>query len=275
MTLVFRNKLLLVLLSISILFLLVTGIYFVYAIVTKGLFIPTEVRRLIDLPNILFFRYNFFAAIGSSFILFLYSMVTMYICYRNFEKTQAAEIIYFVGFCIGCALEGFRIWLPVLNVWSNFSTVFLFFGKSIFFGRFIAILNLSTMAILSKDQNGQQFYDSSLVIIIAAAALLANTIPIDTVLIPSNCSVSFGFEKSYIVLSIICILASFVTVFIHAQNIGSREYSKSAIGFLVLAIGYIILTQTDSVIAFLLGTVALITGTVKFLWNLHKFHTWK
>ena len=119
MTLVFRNKLLLVLLSILILFLLVTGIYFVYAIVTKGLFIPTEVRRLIDLPNILFFRYNFFAAIGSSFILFLYSMVTMYICYRNFEKTQAAEIIYFVGFCIGCALEGFRIWSPFFCFLEN------------------------------------------------------------------------------------------------------------------------------------------------------------
>ena len=275
MTLVARNKILIILFILAIVLLVSFGTILIISLVQNQFTIPTVVERLFNLPDIFFLRYNFYAPFFAALVLAVYAIITLYILYVNFEKTQVPEIIYFTGFLIGCGIEGIRIILPAINIWADFSNLYVFTGKFIFFGRFIAIINLIIMAILSTKEDNQQFSDQSLIIICAAAALLANTIPIDTITIPSNCSINFGFEKMYLVLSSICIAIGFITMLLLNQNLGSPEYKKCAIGFLLLSFGYIFLTQGDCFIVIFIGVTLLLLGTFEFLWNLHKFYIWK
>ena len=275
MTLVSRNRIILSLFLLAVAFILVTGSILVLAIMKGTILFPETFQRLFDLPTVPLLSANMFAAILSAIVLLLYSAVMLGISLVNFEKTRSLEITCFAFFALGCLFEGIRIWLPVFNFWANHSSLYVLIGQLLFFGRTLSVANLLALALLALELENKQNIEMNLLVVTAVAALLARLTPIDTLIVPSNCSIRFGYEKMFLTVTAVSFLVGFLSMLYQSNNRGSQEYTRVAVGFLLLSFGYLTLTQADSILFFAVGSLLLVAGSITFLVNLHRFYTWK
>lgn len=275
MTLVSRNRLFLALFILAVVFIVATTIFFIVAMVNDYAVIPQEYHRLFPLPQIPLLASNFLAALTSAIILTLYSAIILGISLVNFEKTRSLEIIFLALFSLGCLFEGIRVWLPISNLWADYSHRYVLVGQLLFFGRVLAVVSLLALSLLSLEMENKQNIELSLLVIGAMAALMARAMPIDTLVTPSNCSIRFGLEKIFLLSSSVSLAAGFLAMLRQSHDHGSTEYAKVSLGFIILSLGYLVLTETDCLLSLSLGVVAITAGTTLFLRNLHKFHIWK
>ena len=275
MTLVSRNRIILSLFLLAVAFILATGSILVLAIMKGTILFPETFQRLFDLPTVPLLSANMFAAILSAIVLLLYSAVMLGISLVNFEKTRSLEITCFAFFALGCLFEGIRIWLPVFNFWANHSSLYVLIGQLLFFGRTLSVANLLALALLALELENKQNIEMNLLVVTAVAALLARLTPIDTLIVPSNCSIRFGYEKMFLTVTAVSFLVGFLSMLYQSNNRGSQEYTRVAVGFLLLSFGYLTLTQADSILFLAVGSLLLVAGSITFLVNLHRFYTWK
>ena len=275
MTLVSRNRIILSLFILAVAFILVTGIIFVLALMKGTILFPETTQRLFDLPNVPLLSPNMSAAILSAIVLLLYSAVMLGISLVNFEKTRSLEITCFAFFALGCLFEGIRIWLPVFNFWANHSPRYVLIGELLFFGRALSVVNLLALSLLALELENKQNIEMNLLVITAVATLLARLTPIESLIVPSNCSIRFGYEKMFLTVAAISFLVGFLSMIYQSNNRGSQEYTRVAVGFLLLSFGYLILIQADSILFCAAGSIVLVAGSITFLVNLHRFYTWK
>ncbi|MBR5581675.1 MAG: hypothetical protein IKW26_10305 [Treponema sp.] len=275
MTLVSRNRIILSLFLLAVTFILATGSILVLAIMKGTILFPETFQRLFDLPTVPLLSANMFAAILSAIVLLLYSAVMLGISLVNFEKTRSLEITCFAFFALGCLFEGIRIWLPVFNFWANHSSLYVLIGQLLFFGRTLSVANLLALALLALELENKQNIEMNLLVVTAVAALLARLTPIDTLIVPSNCSIRFGYEKMFLTVTAVSFSVGFLSMLYQSNNRGSQEYTRVAVGFLLLSFGYLTLTQADSILFFAVGSLLLVAGSITFLVNLHRFYTWK
>lgn len=275
MTLVSRNRIILSLFILAVAFILVTGIIFVLALMKGTILFPETTQRLFDLPNVPLLSPNMSAAILSAIVLLLYSAVMLGISLVNFEKTRSLEITCFAFFALGCLFEGIRIWLPVFNFWANHSPRYVLIGELLFFGRALSVVNLLALSLLALELENKQNIEMNLLVVTAVATLLARLTPIESLIVPSNCSIRFGYEKMFLTVAAVSFLVGFLSMIYQSNNRGSQEYTRVAVGFLLLSFGYLILTQADSILFCAAGSIVLIAGSITFLVNLHRFYTWK
>ena len=223
MTLVSRNKIILSLFILAVLFIIATGIVFVLALMKDTIVFPETAQRLFTLPAVPLLSPNMVAAISAAIVLFLYSAVILGISFINFEKTRSLEIIFFSIFALGCLFEGIRIWLPIFNFWANHSSLYVLIGQFLFFGRALSVVNLLALALLALELENKQNIEMNLLVVTAVAALLARLTPIDSLIIPSNCSIRFGYEKMFLTVTTISFLVGFLSMIYQGNNRGSPE----------------------------------------------------
>ncbi len=275
MTLVSRNRLFLLLFVLAVAFIMTTAAIFILSLTRGGILVPQDSQPLFQLPQVPLLAGNFFAAVLSAMVLTLYSPVVLGVSLVNFEKTRSPEIIFFSLFGFGCLFEGIRIWLLALNLWVNDSYLYILVGRILFFGRALAVVNLVALALLSLELENKQNIEMNLLIVVALAALLARLMPIDTLVVPSSYSIRFGYEKMFLAVAALTIAAGFLAMLHQSHDLASREYLRASLGFLLLSCGYLLLTQTDCILALAGGTVLIVAGSGIFLLNLHRFHIWK
>lgn len=275
MTLGTRNKLIMSFFIMTILFTIIIATLISVSLFTGNTVIPQNVSRPSNFLGDTFLTgYNFMAALFSAIICLVYTAVTTCIIYINFEKTQSSEIIYFAMFLLGCMLEGIRIALLAYNIWATVSSIYIFMGRILFFGRMLSALSLIFLVLLSIKQDAHQDAGRNSLIIAAAAGVFAWLVPIDTITVASNCSVRFGNEKIFIVITCICFIICFFSMRAQSKTLDNKEYKTASNGYLSLVFGYLLLTQTDSILALALGIILLFSGTFLFLKNLHRYYKW-
>ena len=275
MTLVSRNRIFLSLFFLAVIFIIATSVVFILAFMNGTILFPETTQRLFSVPALPLLVPNMFAAISAATVLLVYAAVILGISLVNFEKTRSMEIIFLAIFALGCLFEGIRIWLPVFNFWANHSPLYVLIGKLLFFGRALSVVNLLALALISLELENKQNIEMNLVVVTAVATLLARLTSIESLIIPSNCSIRFGYEKMFLTVTTVTFLVGFLSMLYQSNNRGSPEYTRVAVGFLFLSFGYLLLTQADSILPFSLGTILLLTGYIIFLVNLHRFYTWK
>lgn len=275
MTLVSRNRLFLASFILSVVFIVVTTVFFIIAMLNDYIVIPQEHQRLFQLPQLPLLSSNFLAALASAVLLTLYSAIILGISLVNFEKTRSLEIIFLVLFGLGCLFEGIRIWLPIVNLWADNSRLYILTGQLLFFGRVLSVMSLLAMSLLAIEMESKQNIELSILVVGSVAALLARAMPINTLVIPSNCGIRFGLEKIFLLISSVSLLAGFMAMLHQSHDHGSPEYTKVSIGFIIMSVGYLILTETDCFLFLGAGGILIAAGSILFLMNLHKFHMWK
>lgn len=275
MTLVSRNRIFLSLFILAVIFIIATSAVFILAFTKGTILFPETTQRLFSVPALPLLTPNMFAAISAATVLLVYAAMILGISLVNFEKTRSMEIIFLAIFALGCLFEGIRIWLPVFNFWANHSPLYVLIGKLLFFGRALSVVSLLALALISLELENKQNIEMNLVVVTAVATLLARLTSIESLIIPSNCSIRFGYEKMFLTVTTVTFLVGFLSMLYQSNNRGSPEYTRVAVGFILLSFGYLLLTQADSILPFALGTILLVTGSIIFLVNLHRFYTWK
>ena len=275
MTLVSRNIIFLSLFILAVIFIIATSAVFILAFTKGTILFPETIQRLFSVPALPLLTPNMFAAILAATVLLVYAAMILGISLVNFEKTRSMEIIFLAIFALGCLFEGIRIWLPVFNFWANHSPLYVLIGKLLFFGRALSVVSLLALALISLELENKQNIEMNLVVVTAVATLLARLTSIESLIIPSNCSIRFGYEKMFLTVTAVTFLVGFLSMLYQSNNRGSPEYTRVAVGFILLSFGYLFLTQADSILPFALGTILLVTGSIIFLVNLHRFYTWK
>ncbi|MDR1748296.1 MAG: hypothetical protein LBR47_04485, partial [Spirochaetaceae bacterium] len=101
---------------------------------------PPGLRWAPVLDSFFLTPYSFIPAILSILIFGIYTPAALFFLYYQFEKTQAAEIIFFTGFLLACQLEGLRILIPLFRLGSIYPGLLLTVCRVVFFARTFAAL---------------------------------------------------------------------------------------------------------------------------------------
>jgi hypothetical protein len=271
MTIKTRNRLTIILLLISIAFLLSDAIILFYTVYSGTFSWPdAQIHRF--LLHISSSRHTFIAAVISIFVfLFYVSASTTYLS-LEFEKTQSTEIIYFSVFLTGCLIESVRIFFPLLNLWHSFSSFSLFCGRTVIFGRTLAPLGLLATAIASGTEQRQNV-ERNLVILFIAAIITAAKMPLDTATVSPACLIPWGQDSAFSIVRILILAATAFSLFFNSRTMDRKE--QTFIGFIILAVGYIICCVILNFETLVIGSTLLYAGTGIYLQALHRQYLWQ
>ncbi|MBE6345047.1 MAG: hypothetical protein E7063_05120 [Spirochaetaceae bacterium] len=276
MTLNTRNKSLIGIFIFSIILLLGISAIVIISMVKGKFSMPMTVDRMINFSwEVPIFQYNPIPSFAASVMMLFYAIILVCVVFINFEKTQSSEIIYFSLFLVGVVIESVRILFPAWNIWGTYSKIYILLGHVVVFGKILQVLSLILMPMLSFTAKAIQNTERNLLVILASSWILTWVTPIDTGIIPSNCSIRFGYEGSFMLITLFCFIASFFSFVLHSETSMSIEFKKMAWGYLSLVLGSMLMNQADCFFILGVGCILLILGSVLFLSNLHKYYMWK
>ena len=270
MTLKLKNRLIFILIFISMALLLISLAASGIGLYTKTLSIPVNFPET-RFQDIFLFRYNFFSQFISIFILLTYIIISLIIMNIEFEKTQSSEIIYLTVFFIGILPEVSKLLFPMMNLWASKQSIAIFSSRLVLFGRMISALSIFFAGCYSKAEY-RQFVERNIVIIFVIAIIFSLIYPLNTnEILPEGrfaWGMPFLFSASYMAL----LLLGFISQLIYAIN-QKINYSL-AIGLLLISAGYVILCDTWNIFSLITGFASLITGTFLYLGRLHNIFLW-
>lgn len=203
----------------------------------------------------------------------LYAGATLAMLYYSFEKTQAAEILFFSAFAFSFIVEAARVTVP-LAVGRDWPPAFIIgAARVIVFGRFFGILSLFAAGVYASGVEFQKH--GRVFLIIAAVALTISTgAPVDGLSFDSAFTPDSGYrtmlETAEIALALIAV-ASFLAAS-HAR--GAREFSAGGLGIGLAFLGRELLLKSDSWLLLVPGAAALGAGTWLFATKIHRYYLW-
>lgn len=275
MTLSNQNKILLIFSIISTIF---CALFFVGII---NFFIQTTPEGFItgifnkDFSIVDFFtKQSSFYVILSLLVFSVYVPFVGFIIYKAFEKTNSAEVVFFVAMLLGFFAETFRLAIPIFNLSDTYTSFLRAICKIAFFGQMQVILALLLQASFANEKSTREV-DKLLGIISAVSLCLSILIPVNFSNIEEFYMPIFSFQ---IILEII--RSTFLVIGLVAMLFSpiSKKYIDAkiaSIGFFITSVGYIVLIKTMTLISFLIGLILLIVGTSMFLKRLYKYYMWK
>ena len=275
MTLNTRNKFLLSLIVISVSSLL---LFFIVALVNfiKGNFssIPEFHRILPISSNNFLLKNNPSVSIISILVLFLYIPISCYFLYVSFEKTKSPEIIYLMGFFTACILQSSKILIPLLNLWVNSSPWLILVARIEIIGRILAPVCLLFTALFSEQEQIQEA-DRNFGLTLGIAAFFAYILPINSKKLFSNFTLSCGFDTIIYGFIFLCAIITIITFIIVSKQREVSFWESPSPYYILMFLGYIILTISDCFLLLFIGIIFLALGTYQILYRLHMYYLWK
>ncbi len=274
MTLKTRNLLLVGLFFLSLLFAFLYAGSFIFALVNDAIIPPESPMRYISiLANVPGFAYDYRASFIAIGIFIIYVPITAYILWNGFEKTQSSEVVYFTLFLLSCFAEGSRLTLPLFGLWKSYSLFFVFIGRLVFAGRFLAPCSFLLAALFSETEQRQDV-DRNCVLCILLAVFVAILVPLDTSVVTSSCTIWWGYRSLFVIMRIMFYILTFVSIMLNAYKKDSVELKGNATGFIILILGYSLLQASDNFITMIVSMILFIAGTAVYLRTLHSRYLW-
>jgi hypothetical protein len=203
----------------------------------------------------------------------LYAGATLVLVYYSFEKTQAAEILFFSAFALSFIVEAARVTVP-LAVGREWPPAFIVgAARTVVFGRFFGILSLLAAGIYASGVEFQKH--GRVFLIIAAVALTISTgAPVDGLSFDTAFTPDSGYrtmlEAAEIALAGIAV-ASFIAA---SYARGAREFGIGGLGIAAAFIGRELLLKSDSWLLLVPGAAILAGGTWLFATKVHRYYLW-
>lgn len=274
MTLKTRNIVLLGMFFLSlILAFLYTGTY-IFALINNAIIPPEAPMRYVSiLENVPGFMYDYRASFLSIAVFIGFVPITSYILWNGFEKTQSSEVVYFSLFLLSCLSEGSRLSLPLFGLWKSYSRFFVFIGRLVFAGRFLAPCSFLLTALYSETEQRQDV-DRNCIFVILLAIFTAILVPLDTSVVTSSCTIWWGYRTLFVIMRVLIYLLTFISLRLNAYKKDSSELKVNSIGFIILILGYSLLQASDNIVTLCVATVLFVSGTVVYLRSLHSRYLW-
>lgn len=275
MTLRSRNRLLKLFSFTSLAILLVSLALFISLLIFKQdhrlLFHSLIVQN--DFSHFLI-KSDFFASMLSLFILLFYLPLTSFFLLRNFEKTQAPELIYFMLFLFGLLLQSFRVFVPLFNLYEGYPSIVILLSQTFFSGQLLSVLSLWFISFYSYEDPLQQA-DKNALIIIVVAVIFSFFMPIHTQTLHSFFIYKIGFAKLFAALKYSLIIITTIALYFRGKDYHNSKYFLFAFSYLLLINGSNILGLADSYALCVIGSLFLFIGNTVFLKILHAYYLWK
>lgn len=269
MTIRSRNRLIFAFFLISLFALVLALITTSYQIFTKTFYMPETYLRGTFNGNML--SYDPRCVLACIFILLAYVCLSLLGIYRSFEKTQASDILFFLLFLLACLSDTCRLFIPLLHISNTYSDLFLRLGNVTIFSRVLVPLSFLGMTVFSSE-DFRQNTDRNCIIFILVAFFFAEFIPLNTVVILPNFSISYGYGKLIRYISFTICILSVITLFIMNKK---NEYNQiMTFGLLMMAFGYSTSFYCYNLLGVICGPCLLIAGTIIYLTQLHKHYVW-
>ncbi len=217
------------------------------------------------------FRLNFYAVVSSIFILAVYVFAFLLYINISFEKTRSTEIVYFSLFLIGCLMEPVRLLFSMLNLWDSCSFIAVAATRTIIFGRMLTPASL-LFSVLYSNFESRQYEEQNILILVAFALGSALIAPLNSSFILPTGKVQTGLEGTFFCMRFLIFVISIIALTVKCRT--SNMSASIPIGFSLLAIGYLLLTDSINFVQFGIGAPALWLGTYFYLKGLHSQYLW-
>lgn len=205
------------------------------------------------------------ACVAIANIFFLYIKI-------EFEKTQSAEVVYFLLFLLALLAECLRLAFILTDLWTLTTTDKIIMTKALLAFRIIAPMSLLFAVIFNKGASRDAIEQNSFLLIVAAF-FIAYIYPINT-----QSSEQLGnFRCAYSTLFMVARYAIFVMA-VASQIIDFlRDPMKYTFPFALtlLCTGYMLLGKADTLWMTVTGSVLLFIGGIFYLKDVHKLYMWR
>ena len=275
MTIASRNRFIRIaaLFSLALLITSITGIILIC--IHNGL--PSSAHGTRPLAILGKFKLTPYSSLASMIAIGLYpfySLVFLLYILIAFEKTQTVEIIFFAAFTFSVALEAFRIFIPLYQLWNNSSFYSVTISRIAYCSRILTVLFLLSSSIFTTRKSIQQL--GPIIFLLAFLAFsLAYAIPANSGTINSNFLVTPGYSSMLNLFFFILVILCTVSYLIMGKTLGVKEYYQAAGGLILLLAGYSILAACDTWVFLAFGTFLLFWGTRIYLDRLHRYYLWQ
>lgn len=202
------------------------------------------------------------------------SLVTLGYILFAFEKTQTTEITFFAAGLFSMALESFRIIIPLNEIWANTAFIVTAISRISLFCRLFTVLCLLSSVIFTTGQTSQQI--GAAVFLTAFFSLsLVNAVPFNPVNLNTSYFIMPGYSGMiHLFLALLGILAV-CSYLLQGKARNVEEYSRAAIGIVLLLAGYGLLTAADSWLIAAAGAASLSAGACRYLKQIHRYYLWQ
>lgn len=221
--------------------------------------------------NLFLLKYRPECVLIGIFLKNIYVIFSTLFILRAFEKTQSSEIFYFLLFLLACLCDSAKILIPLFHISQTYSTTLLIIGNVLLFSRILFPLSLMSTIILYENEHHQNIERNSLLLLVVAT-FLAAFIPLNTTIIEPHFIVSYGYEKTIKITTVIIQLANILTLIFRNINRNSKQWTT--IGIFILSIGIFCFFGNTCILSLALGFFGTCIGTFIFLRALHKFYLW-
>jgi hypothetical protein len=219
------------------------------------------------------FKNNFYAVHTSLVLSVLFSLTSLILIHRFFERTSVTEILYVSFFTISLSAEFIRLVLP-LSVIHSFPLIYLLgASRLLLFARYFGVFSLFAASVCAAGLEIQLSRNVILTITIAALVITAG-LPIDTQVWNTSLNIVYGYASMIRMIEVVIFTAAVLSFLIAAKIRGSKEYVLIAIGAAIALIGRNILLGADNWAGPVTGIALLTCGTGLVCSKLHKIHLW-
>jgi hypothetical protein len=194
--------------------------------------------------------------------------------YLNFEKTQSQECVYSIAFLLACLAESGRLLIPIFDLWSVQSSMFITLARIVFFGRLLAPMSFLLCALTSVNTKQYQESGKYFIVIAALAGVFAFVIPVNSLHLTANCDVVFGFSRIILIYQVILSLITLAAFAFFCKTPEKKDSFVIALGYLLFFSGYRVLMFADSFFLAVTGAAFFVAGMMVYLGKLHKIYMW-
>lgn len=266
-----RNNIITFFMFISMALILTVGTISALHVFTKTFYTPTYNPYKFG-QDFFLTKLNYQSIFFSILMLLIYVFVTLLFINISFEKTQSTEIIYISLFLLGCLTEPARLCFPLLNLWNNsWPSLATNISRTVMFGRILSPFSLLFTVIYSNFES-RQYVEQNMVILLAfslGAALIAT---FNTNIIQPCGYIQFGIEGAFQLLRNSVLLFAVISLVI--KSIQNHQTLNMPAGFLLMILGYVLLSITFNYILLFAGSACIFPGSFIYLKELHRQYLW-
>ncbi len=275
MTLKARNQILILFFILVLLDTAMNVSIFVQSLMEGSLSFPPDVERQIKLLSKLdMLNYEPMAVCISTLVFNAYVLITTLIIYLSFEKTQALETIYFLGFLLSCMAESSRLFIPVYALAQEDPSSLATVTRLIIGVRMLAPLSF-LFAELFSDTESRLFVERNFVLMLLASIFMGMLIPLNTNGYSSIFTFQWGLQEIVHLVRLLLVATTLLAIICKLVTNYSTETIHEGIGYLISICGYFILCNSDTYILVIVGASALFIGTIYYLRSMHQIYRWR
>ena len=278
MTIVARNKMKLLTLSVSLSLAIFALFSYVYSLLSHAYVVPLEwLLQFVEVPSVysrFTLEYSPLAVSTVALFFAITSSVSLIYTYFAFRKIQSTEIVFFELFLFSLSWEALRLLVPYFGFSSIIMAELSSISRLLYFFKFMSIFSLLGMALFATVNVTRQktFIVASFIFI---SLMLSMSSPLDCSQVNYLFLAGQPFIQGYVTLvlaSSVCLVLTVVCYYLY-ERLQERFYMIGS--SISVVIGYVVLLFSGDYWTLTFGMFFFLYGEANIIKNIRSTYLWK